>query len=234
MESLSVYRNENKYIIDMAKSAQIEGKLSRILEADQYSKNGNYIVRSLYFDTINNTDFHSKLAGNEIRKKVRLRIYTLDTKMCKLEVKQKNGELQHKIGMWISKDDAKELIECNYSVLTKYFNESDIAIQIYTTMATECYRPVVTIEYDRTAFIYSEFNTRITLDKNIRISESNYNIFDEKMSFIPIFNENNILEVKYNEKLMKFISKILQPYNLNKTAISKYCIGRPNYYRFLS
>ena len=30
------------------------------------------------------------------------------------------------------------------------------------------------------------------------------------------------------------ISKSLQPYNLTRTSLSKYCVGRPNFYNFLS
>ena len=236
MEStLSVYRSENKYVIDQTKALSIEEKLSKVLEKDAYSKEkGTYVVRSLYFDSINNIDFNTKLAGTEIRKKIRLRVYSPDDKFCKLEAKMKNGDLQHKVSVWIKREDAKELIKGNCSVLFSYFKDSEAAKFIYKTMVLGCYRPRVMIEYDRTAYTYPEYSTRITFDKNVRTSESNFDIFDKNINFTPIFNNNIILEIKYNEKLMKFISKILQPYHLNRLSVSKYCIGRPNYYRVLN
>ena len=38
-------------------------------------------------------------------------------------------------------------------------------------MALNLYRPAVIIEYDRLAFTYDLFSTRITLDSNVRSSE---------------------------------------------------------------
>ena len=233
MENLSVYRSENKYLINQIQFVQIESRLSKLLERDEYSKNGSYIVRSLYFDSINNIDFHTKLAGTEIRKKIRIRSYSTDDIKCKLEAKLKNGDYQHKVSVWIDREDVNELIKCNYSVLFKYFEGSEAAKYIYKIMTLECYRPVAMIEYDRIAFMYPEFNTRLTLDKNVRSSETNFDIFDKNIVFTPILNNDIIFEVKYNEKLMKFISKVLQPFHLNRTSVSKYCIGRPNYYNYL-
>ena len=234
MEDLSVNRSENKYLINEVTSMQIEKKLSTIIEKDEHSNDGGYIVRSLYFDSINNIDFMTKLAGTEVRKKIRIRSYSTEDKFVKLEAKLKNGDLQNKVSVSISREDAKELINCNYSVLLKYFEKSEASKLIYRIMALGCYRPVAMIEYDRMAFTYPYFNTRLTLDKHIRSSETNYNIFDKDIVFTPIFNEMALLEIKYDEHLMKFISKTLQQFNLNKTSFSKYCVGRPNFYNFLS
>ena len=115
-EVLNVFRNENKYIISKYKMSNIKNDLNVILKKDLYSNNKSYKVRSLYFDSINNIDFNTKLAGTLDRKKIRIRSYDVNDKKCKLEMKKKHGDLSNKISVWINKDDVNELIKGNYKV----------------------------------------------------------------------------------------------------------------------
>ena len=229
---LSVYRSEDKYLINRLEVAAIKERLGIILTKDINSGENGYIVRSLYFDSINNIDYSTKLAGTENRKKIRIRVYSPYDTTCKLEVKQKFGSLQHKISITISKEDAIALTNGDYSVLTKYFDHSANAIKIYTIMVMGCYRPVVLIEYDRLAFTHPLYNTRITLDMNVRASESNFDLFSLNPMYTPLMNEGTILEVKYNEKLLKTVSDALKPFNLTQVAVSKYVMGRKVFYDF--
>lgn len=228
----SVFRNEIKYLIDLAKANMIQSKLDKLLERDEHSTNSSYIVRSLYFDSINDIDYKTKLAGTEVRKKIRLRVYDEKAERCKLEIKQKNGDLQHKVSVWITKEDAVRLSECDYSVLTKYFDSSDSAAYIFSVMTLGCYKPVVLIEYDRIAYTYPLYNTRITIDMNVRCSESNLSLFSKMPMYFILQDNRYILEVKYNSKLMNFISDILKKYQITQCSISKYCIGRKVYTDF--
>lgn len=222
----SVFRNEKKYFIPYRDALSLRGKFDEVLKRDEYSDASGYMVRSLYFDSINNIDYKTKLAGVEVRKKIRLRIYSARSHRCKLELKEKNGDLQHKISIWIDKEDALELVRCNYSILTKYFVKSKDAVGIYTIMVMGCYRPVSMVEYDRIAYIYPLYNTRITIDMNVRSSESDWDLFSEKILYTVLLKEEVILEVKYNLKLVRFISDILKQYHLTQCSVSKYCMGR--------
>ena len=230
--SLSIFRNEKKYLVPYMKAASIRGKLDEILVRDKHSEALGYMVRSLYFDSINNIDYKTKLAGVQKRKKIRLRSYSSDAGKCKLELKEKDGDLQHKVSLWITREDAQELSKLNYSVLTKYFDESKEAVLIYTTMVMGGYRPVVLIEYDRMAYTYPAYNTRITVDMNLRSSESNLDLFSQKPAYSALLNEEVILEVKYNQKLVRFLSDILRQYHLTQSSVSKYCMGRKIFYDF--
>lgn len=225
-QNLSLFRNENKYFITYQDALSIKQNLDCLLSRDRHSETSAYMVRSLYFDSMENIDYMSKFAGEEIRKKIRIRIYSSDSVNCKLEVKQKNGNLQHKVSIWITREEAYELCKCNYSILTKYFSDSRDAIRIYLWMVEGCYRPVELVEYDRIAWTFPLYNTRLTIDMNIRSSESNFDVFAEEPMYIMIRNDAHVLEVKYNEKLVKFISDVLKQYNFTKCSISKYCTGR--------
>lgn len=231
-EVLSVYRSENKYYITTETALNIRKKLDLILNRDDFSKENSYIVRSLYFDSFNNIDFNTKLAGTEIRKKIRIRVYDSASEKCKLEVKEKNGDAQHKISIWITKQDAIDLTLGKYNVLMKYFEKNKEAIKIYTTMILGCYKPVVMVEYDRIAYTHPLYNTRITLDMNVRSSESNFNLFDQNILYTPIMENSIILEVKYNGKLIELISDVLKNYHLTKISVSKYCFSRKIFYDF--
>ena len=104
--------------------------------------------------------------------------------------------------------------------------EEEVAHKIYSLMRLGDYRPVAVIEYDRRAFIYDNFNTRITFDTNIRSEEVNLDLFERNLNYTSRMNEHVVLEVKFDQHLAGFIQKVLAPYSLNQTAISKYCIGR--------
>ncbi len=226
MGVLSVYRHEMKYQISWSDALTLQEKLDKLLARDHYSENGPYMVRSLYFDTVNNLDYSTKLAGTEIRKKIRLRIYSPDDQMCKLEMKQKNGDRQHKVSLLISRADAQRLVDGQYNVLLDYAGDTEAALQLYTTMMLGCYRPVALIEYLRIAYVYGTYNTRISFDIQVRTSESCFDLFHREPNYIPVSYEQVILEVKYNQRLMGFISQTLKPYLLNQVSVSKYCIGR--------
>lgn len=229
---LVTLRKEIKYVVPMEKALAIKSHLDHLLQRDAYCVNGAYSVRSLYFESVDNVDFSEKIAGVNVRKKVRVRIYNKDASLCKLELKQKHGDLQRKDSFTISADDVNELSCGKISVLKKYFQDSKISLKAYTIMAQGCYRPVVQIEYDRFAYKYPMFDTRITLDMNIRASETNMDIFSSDINYTSLMPEKVVLEVKYNEKIMGFISDMLSQFSLTQESYSKYCSGRKAYCDF--
>lgn len=93
MEELSAYRKEIKYVIPLAKIPALKRCMDHLMTRDNYCIKDAYRIRSVYFESINNIDFAQKLAGIDVRKKVRLRTYNGDESVCKLELKQKKGDL---------------------------------------------------------------------------------------------------------------------------------------------
>lgn len=231
-QELSVFRSENKYLLSHIDALALQGKLDKLLTRDAHSGTNGYLVRSLYFDSVNNIDFSTKLAGTELRKKVRLRVYAPDSPTCKLEVKQKNGDLQHKVSLVLPRAEGQRLIQGDYSVLAAHFRTSEHAAYIYKTLALGAYRPAALIEYDRIAYVYPRYDTRLTFDLRVRSNEANFDLFDPAPCYTPILDGQAILEVKYDRVLMGFLSEVLRPYCLTRTSVSKYCIGRKIFYDF--
>lgn len=230
---LRTFRKEIKYVVPTEKALLIKSRLDHILQRDAYCADAPYLVRSLYFESVNNTDFSDKIAGVEVRKKIRLRIYNGDSSLCKLEIKQKNGDLQRKNSILVSSDDAAKLSRGNYQVLRNYFSAAPASINAYAILTQGCYRPVVQIEYDRLAYRYPMYDTRITLDSNVRSSETNLDILSPGVNYTPILDQETVLEVKYSGKLMGFISAMLDRFHLTQESYSKYCAGRKIYYDFI-
>lgn len=225
-------RKEIKYIVPLGRALAIGEQLDRLLQRDEHCADGPYLVRSLYFDSANQIDFAEKLAGVINRKKVRLRIYDKEASLCKLEIKQKTDDRQQKLSLIISASDAAEISHGNITVLKKYFDTSATSLKAYGIMAQGLYRPVAQIAYDRLAYKYPLYDTRITLDMNVRSSESNLDLFSPDVRYTPIMREDAVLEVKYSGKPMGFLSALFAQFYLTQGTFSKYCAGRPIFYDF--
>ncbi|NLL16661.1 MAG: polyphosphate polymerase domain-containing protein [Clostridiales bacterium] len=229
---ISVKRNEFKYLLTFDEALRLKEQISAVLSPDEYSLDGPYRVKSLYFDSINNVDFLTKHAGDNIRKKIRLRIYGEDLPTAKLELKSKEGIYQNKSSVTVSKETAKQLVRGNYGVLLDY--KSEEAIKIYSMLVLGCYKPAVIVEYDRMAYAYSEYKTRITFDTAVKSSELDLDLYKKDLPYSPVIFDRAILEVKYNEKLPGFLSEILKRYSINNVSVSKYCQGRHFFQNYIA
>ncbi|MBM7871542.1 SPX domain protein involved in polyphosphate accumulation [Clostridium pascui] len=225
-EMIDVFRKEKKYIISQIASSKLYQLLSQVLHEDVHnSSNGGYMVRSLYFDTIDNTDYTEKEEGYEYRKKVRLRIYSPSENTAKLELKEKMGDSQRKRSLTISKEDALMLIAGRYECLLAY--KSPFAEEMYFLMVQQLYMAKCIVEYNRTAFYVPENDIRITLDARIAATENNLDLFDENINLYPVSNFDDVtLEVKYNGFLLSYVRDLLATCNKMATSNSKYCLAR--------
>ena len=87
MSVLKTFRHEYKYVIPYEEMLFLRTKLNKILDIDQ--DYDGYMIRSLYFDSIDDIDYYDKLGGELNRKKIRMRIYEYTGKLIKLEMKAK-------------------------------------------------------------------------------------------------------------------------------------------------
>ena len=229
-----VYRKEKNFLINMQEQRKYVAWLEKIMVQDQHNGKDGYNIRSLYFDTINDTDYEGKELGIQVRRKIRLRCYDPNQDFAMLEIKQKDGEYQLKRSLQMNREDSLELIKGNYEVLLKY--KEPFATECYGIMQMYCYRPKAIVEYKRKAFIAKENEIRITFDYDIKTNEINYNIFDEKLVLNKVFSETNtVLEVKYNGFLLSYIKDLIAKVDRGETSVSKYCISRKTgkYYNFM-
>ena len=221
---LSVNRQEIKFFITKADSILLQQRLSVILSPDAFAKKGYYRVRSLYYDSLENIDFYEKLCGEKKRKKVRMRMYGKDPDTIKLELKDKNGSYQQKLSLLLSRDEANAMLRADYSFLLE--RKEKHAKLLYIVVTQGAYRPAVIVEYYRRAFVYPDFDTRITFDENVRSCDGHQDFFAKELPFMPGYKDGVILEVKYNGILVHSIREILEEYSLFQVSASKYSIAR--------
>ncbi|MDQ0150772.1 polyphosphate polymerase domain-containing protein [Eubacterium multiforme] len=228
-----VNRRELKYSVSEREYFRLINVFKNLLTEDANNKKYGYKIRSLYFDSINNDDYYSKISGEEVRKKIRLRIYDVDDELVKLEIKRKLNINQIKETTLISREDAKALINKDYSVLLKY--DDNIAKTAYNIMTLGQYSPVVLVEYNRRAYIHKENRIRVTLDSDMRSNETNFDLFSKDVVLMPIFNMyDSILEVKYDGELFCWISDLLKGKDIVNQSLSKYCSGRKFFESYLA
>ena len=221
----NVYRSEWKFYISLSEYYYLKDMLSIVMAPDpNMGERGEYYIRSLYFDSVDNMDYMTKMAGIENRKKIRLRIYDTSDEKVKLEVKNRFNSYMLKESLVIPKEDALDLINGEFKVLDKY--EKKTAKKVKNLMENYIYSPKTIVDYEREAFIYPEHNVRVTFDKNIRGAVSD-RLFDPSIGLTPLIREPvMVLEVKYNQVLPSFIKDAISTGRLLNSSISKYCMAR--------
>lgn len=224
-KELKVFRAEKKYRISSWQADMVIGKLEAVLKGDSVNGTKPYLVRSLYFDSIYNDDYYDKMLGLERRKKIRLRIYDPDSKIAKLELKEKQNKDQLKRSITVTKEQAEEMIKGNYSFLSEM--EEPLAQEILYIMQTNCYRPVCIVEYKRRALINETNDIRITFDSAVSSNEGDFSLFAKNLTTYPvILPDTTIMEVKYNGFLLSYIKDIVSIADAVESSSSKYCMAR--------
>ncbi len=223
---LRVKRYELKYYINDLDSVVLAKRLSEILKRDAFAKKKRgYFIRSLYFDSFDDEALFDKQSGDLKRAKYRMRIYDFNSKEVKFEIKHKINNQIYKESAIISRESAYRVIDGDYFELLKYNNK--ILNKIYIKFTTSLYRPKVIIDYIRDAYIFDFFNLRITLDRDVRSNNEDFDLFSKDLHTVPVILEGKqILEVKYENLLPSFVKEALSGFALERQAISKYTLGR--------
>ncbi|MEG1848547.1 MAG: polyphosphate polymerase domain-containing protein [Lachnospiraceae bacterium] len=223
---IDVFRQEKKYGLSLIEARKVSYRLGQVLEKDIHGGNdGGYIVRSLYFDTLNDADYYDKVDGYDNRQKLRLRSYGPDFNTARLELKEKMGNNQRKRGVLLDKEAAEKVINGEYDCLLHIDNP--FAAKLYQLMCEKAYFPKCIVEYDREAFIVPTNDIRITLDSGIRASEVNLNLFEPNLQLANVEDPNNVtLEIKYNHFLLSYVKDLLSTHEYMQISASKYCIAR--------
>ena len=222
-----VMRQEKKYLIHLVDMSRLSGALSQVMAQDRHGGALGYRIRSLYFDTLDDTDFFEKIEGAELRRKLRLRIYDPGADFAMLEMKQKQGAYQRKRSLRMDREDARQLAAGRYEALLRY--EEPFAAECYGLMSRMCYRPKAIVEYQRKAFIAKENKIRITFDSRIVSVESCFDLFSPRLNMNPVLDPYCVvLEVKYNGFLLDYLRELINSVDRSELSVSKYVLARQN------
>jgi len=218
------YRNEYKHIINKNHAVILKSRLKALLHPDPFAdENGEYFIRSLYFDTYDDKALGEKYDGVPYRNKYRIRFYNHDASRIKLENKIKRFNSIAKLFCDITKEEVTEILNRNYDSLRN--SNEPLKLSFYKELAAGGLVPKTIVDYIRTPFFYPHGNVRITIDSDIRspVGKIGLDIFNPDTPTISVFpDERCVLEVKYDEFIPDFIHKIIQIGVTSTSALSKY------------
>lgn len=218
------FRHEIKYYINYFEYESLRRRLKHVLSLDSNAlDDGSYHIRSLYFDDIKNTALYEKQAGLISRKKYRIRIYNLSSKVIKLEKKERQSSFINKVSTTLTLEKYCKIINNDVEFLKNSINM--LEREFYFDLKAYRYTPEVIVDYHREAYISNLNNIRITFDMKLRSGMYNYDIFEDDLPTVDVLEEPKmILEVKYDHFLPNHIRNLLQIETSQKYAISKYVI----------
>ena len=207
----------------------LKSRFKALLKPDPFAnENGEYFIRSLYFDTHENKALYEKIDGVPCRHKYRIRFYNHDASRINLENKIKRFNSVSKLSCNITKEEVEKIINGEYDFL-KDSNEP-LKIAFYQEITAEKLLPRTIVDYTRTPFVYPHGNVRITLDSDIRSPSGQIGVndmFNPNTPTVSVFpDERCVLEVKYDEFLPDFIHRIIQTEVTMTSSMSKYAACR--------
>lgn len=220
------YRHELKYVVDARQLALIQNRIRNLIRPDSHvGPDGQYRIRSLYFDDYYNSYYNENEIGTDPREKFRIRIYNADPSRISLELKRKEHGMTQKLSCRLTEEQCRELMAGRPLPVDPTY--PPVLQKLNLLMRTRLLRPKVIVEYDRVPFVDPLGNTRITLDLNIASSHMCERFLDPDIPRRQIMPAGqHILEVKYDEYLPDYIYRNLQMRGLRQTAYSKYYLCR--------
>ena len=218
------FRHEVKHEISSHDMLILRQRLRAVMKPDAHAVNGQYLIRSLYFDNFDDKALREKLDGIRTREKYRIRLYNHDTSMIRLERKFKHCGLGYKNSAVLTKDQAQNIADGKIDWMTEQDNE--VIRTFYSRIREEGLRPKVIVDYIREPFFFAPGNVRVTLDSNIRTGLSCTDFLDPDCITVPIQDSPCIMEVKWDNYLPDVIRDIIQLEGRRSAAFSKYAASR--------
>ncbi|MCR5739187.1 MAG: polyphosphate polymerase domain-containing protein [Lachnospiraceae bacterium] len=201
----------------------IRRRLSAIAKKDSHAADGRYHIRSLYFDTPEDTALKEKLLGVPKREKYRIRCYDRDVGFIRLEKKTRICGLGTKDMAPLSKEDVTKIINGDIGWMME--RDDELLRQFYTAIRNERLQPRTIVDYEREPFIFDPGNVRVTLDHDIRTGLKLCDMLDFDAPTIPVKESPIILEVKWDHFLPEVIRQAVQ-LPVREQAYSKYAACR--------
>jgi hypothetical protein len=224
MSNLRTFRHEFKYYINYFEYESLRRRLKHVLKPDAFSNDqGEYHIRSLYFDDVHNGALYEKQSGVLSREKFRIRIYNISDNVIKLEKKSRVGQFINKESAILSRQDYDKIVAKDFDFLRKSRNR--LLNEFYFHIKAKKLQPDVIVDYVREAYTSKVSNIRITFDKNLRTGLYSTDLFNKHIPTVDVIEKPlHVLEVKYDRFLPDHIRKILQLSSNQRYAISKFVI----------
>ena len=219
------YRHELKYICSDLELRIVEQKLKAMMRPDIHADtNGEYIIRSVYFDDYQRSRFFENEDGVDPREKFRIRVYNCSDARIALEKKIKKSGMTGKRSCLIDRETCVKML--SGQSITDHLGQHPLLDEWILQAETACLRPVMLGEYVRKPYVYPLGNVRITFDRNISASYQAREFFEPHISRIAVLPTGyHVLEVKYDDFLPDVIYRLIDSGHMRQTTFSKFYLG---------
>lgn len=221
------WRFEYKYRLTLQQYHQIKIAIRPYTHPDKYtelSENNRYLVRSLYFDTVDMRAFQEKIDGNSDRTKLRIRSYAdvMDESMdIRVEMKARKDIVVEKRSTFTTLESYQSLIHTNHWLS----NNDPVLIEFERYLHLKSLKPLILIEYYREGFTATaQKGLRFTFDHNVRSTRA-ASLFPSHPFFRAHFRGAIIFEIKCNKSQPPWLHTLVQAYGLRIAANSKFAQG---------
>lgn len=228
-------RYEKKYRINDACYHKLRERLSEYMEADAHSRDGEfYTICNIYYDTPQNDLIRHSIEKPVYKEKLRLRSYGVVTPEDKvfLENKKKYKGLVNKRRTKLKLAEAYRFIQSGeMPEYQSYMNVQVLKELQYLLRRMDMeLQPALFLSYDRVAMFGKEDRDfRVTFDRNITTRRYDlglhYGIYGDKL--LP--EDEWIMEVKINQAMPLWMTKILSEFQIYPASFSKYGTEYKNY-----
>ena len=221
------WRFEYKYRLTHAQYLQVKASIVPSMRLDEYSRAApqhRYLVRSIYLDTDNFTNYVEKVHGDADRVKLRIRTYSpapSSTTPLRAEFKARRGIAVEKHSAWISFSDYQTFSK------TRHWPALDdpILIEFERYVHLKNLKPKIIVEYLREGFRARDGgNLRITFDHQVRSAHAAL-LYPHK----PFFRAHHpgwiVLEIKCVDNQPDWLQHIVKGFGLRPCTNSKYIQG---------
>ena len=214
------YRHEWKHEISFSDLLAIRQRLRAVAESDPHAEGGKYLIRSLYFDNLDDKALREKIDGVNLREKFRIRFYNGDPSVIHLEKKSKRSGLGTKYSAELTKGEAQKIVDGELDWMMS--SGRALVQELYCKIRCQGLRPKTIVDYTREPFIYRPGNVRVTLDYDIRTGLSCTDFLNPDCVMIPAGDAPILLEVKWDAFLPSVIRDAVQTPGRRVEAFSKY------------
>jgi SPX domain protein involved in polyphosphate accumulation len=221
------WRFEYKYRLTYQQYYRVRSAILPFMKKDRFSlarPQGNYYVRSLYFDSNKFTNYEEKMNGNADRLKLRIRTYENNLEPddnLRVEMKARKGLTMEKHSAWIKYAAYQEFMA------TRHWPEP--GNPILEEFERYCFLkellPKIIVDYEREGFSARGMESlRITFDLKVRSARAS-ELFPDHPFFRTHYPGWVVLEIKCDKTQPSWVRNMVQQQGLSLITNSKFAQG---------